>query len=198
MMHAEQRWRIALADLIILVAATALGMAILRTTIESSGGEYLRHVPAPHSHWTGPLGYNPPFYLFFALVNGVPQILVASICVVALSLRRHRSSTLRLSHQPGFVLCLAALTASVLTTVVHGSALWIQHYSLALWSLIVFGILPNTGFMVLGSWMALALGGRGAPVASWLDRIGYALGASLVVLLALESGRMLLESARLM
>jgi hypothetical protein len=197
-MHAEHRPRIALADLIILITATAFGMAVLRLTIESSGGGYLRHVPAPHSHWTGPLGYKPPIYVFFALVNGAPQILVASACVVALSLRRRRSLPLPLSHRPGFVLCLVAVAAAILTTVVHGSALWIRRYDLALWSLIVFGILPNSGFMVLGAWTALALAGRGGPIPSWLDRIGYFLGASLLVLLALESGRMLLESARAM
>jgi hypothetical protein len=51
MMRAAHCPRIVLADLIILAAAVAFGMAVLRTTVEcSDGGWYLRHVPAPHSH----------------------------------------------------------------------------------------------------------------------------------------------------
>jgi hypothetical protein len=201
MMDAKHRPKLALADLVILVTASALGMAVLRTTIESGRGGYLRHVPPPYFHgWRGPLGYyHWPYYYFFILVNGLPQILVAALCVVALTLRSRRSLALPLSQRPGFVLCLAAVVASLLTTVVHGSTLRMQSYDLrlALWELILYGILPNSGFMVLGSWMALALAGRGGPTSSWLDRIGYALGASLVALLALESVRMLLEGARL-
>jgi hypothetical protein len=201
MMDAKHRPNLALADLVILVTASAFGMAVLRTTIESSGGGYRYHVPPPYSHgWRAPLGSaHSRYYYFFILVIGLPQILLAALCVVALTLRRRRSSALPLSHRPGFVLCLAAVVASIVTTVVHGSTLRMQSYDLrlALWELIVFGILPNSGFMVLGSWMALALVGRGGPTSSWLDRIGYVLGASLVALLALESCRMLLESARL-
>ena len=197
-MDAEHRPRISLAELMILVAATALGFALLRTTIESSGGGYLRHVPLPYSHAPRRLGFWPSFYYFFALVNGVPQILVACAGIIVLSLRRRRSLPIPLSHRPGFVLCLAAVASSILTTVVRGAALWMQADFLALWRLIVFGILPNAGFMVLGAWMVLALAGRGGPIRSFLDRIGYGLGLSLVVLLALESGRMLLESARVM
>jgi hypothetical protein len=198
MTQAKHRPRMALADLLILVAATALGMAVLRATAADSGGGYLRHVPAPHSHWHGPLGSHLPYYFFFALYNGVPLILVASLCVVALSLRARRSSALRLSQRPGFVLCLAAVAASALTTVVNCSALRSFGLDLAPWRLVVNDLIPNTGFMVLGSWMALAIVGRARPVSSWTDRIGYALGVTLVVLLALENGRLLLESARLM
>jgi hypothetical protein len=127
MMRAARRPRIALADLIILVAAVALGIAVLRTTVECSGGGwYLRHVPSPHSHWEGPLGRALPLYSFLVLVNGVPQILVASLCVVALSVRSRGASAPRLSHRPGFVLCLVAVAASGWTTAMHWTMLWVR------------------------------------------------------------------------
>jgi hypothetical protein len=203
MVRGKRLPKIALADLVVLIAATALGLALLRATIASTGGGYLRHVNAPHSHWNGPLGYNAPFYLFFTVVNGVPQLLVACLTVVVLSLRRRRSSTIPLSHLPGYVLSLAAVSAASWTVLVHGSSLSVRHGfgsedHLALWSIVVFALLPNAGYMVLGSWMTLAISGHWAPTRSWLDRIGCVLGASLVMLLVLESGRLVLESARLM
>jgi hypothetical protein len=199
-MTAERRPAVAISDLMILTAAIALGMAVLRITIGASGGGYLRHVPSPHSHWTGPLGYHPPFYYFFILVNGVPQILVASICVIALSVKRSRRSAVGLSRRPGFIVCVAAVSAAIPATVARGLSIWIRRndWYLSLWSLIVFDILPNAGFMVLGTWMALAIGGRGTSAGTLLDRFGLALGASLVFLLAADYCRMLLETAYLM
>jgi hypothetical protein len=191
------RPRIALADLLILVAMAALGMAVLRATLAYTGGWYYRHVPAPHSHWAGPL--DPlPCYLFNALFNGVPLLVVASLSVVVLSLRGRRYSILRLSHQPGFLLCLAAVTSSVSTIVVQDGAFWLQGYVGVSSEVIVNGIVPNAGYMVLGCWMALIFVGRGRPAPSWLDRAGYVLGASWVMLLILDSARFILEGARVM
>src|SRR4051794_36419056 len=110
------RRQFTLVDLMIVVATSAIGMVLLRATLASSGGGYLRHVSAPHSHWHGALGYELPFRFFFVLYNGVPQILVASLCVVALSLKARSVTGLRLSHRPGFVLSLVAVTASTWTT----------------------------------------------------------------------------------
>jgi hypothetical protein len=134
------------------------------------------------------------------LVNGAPQILVASLCVVALSVRSRGDSAPRLSHRPGFVLCLAAVAASGWTTAMHWRMLWVNAWDsrLAFCGFIVDDILANSGLMVLGLWIGLALGGRAELGPSRLDRIGYALGASLVLLLALDSLRMTLEWARVM
>jgi hypothetical protein len=82
----------------------------------------------------------------------------------------------------------------------HWTMLWVRPWDsrLAFCRFIVDNILANSGLMVLGLWIGLALGGRAALVPSRLDRIGYALGASLVLLLALDSLRMVLEWARAM
>lgn len=198
-----RRPRIATADLLIAVAAVALGTAVWRTTFASSGGGYLRHVPSPRSHSPHPLGdlgYAVHSGFFFALVNGVPQVLVASLGVVALSLRRRKDPAHPLSRRPGFVLCAGAVAASAWAVPMHGTTFWLPHrfdYGVELWRLVVEGILPNAGLMIIGLWIGLALGGRAWPVGSWLDRVGYGLAVSLVVLLALDTIRMVLEAVRL-
>ena len=199
-MQTQNRLRIALADLLILVAAAALGMAVLRTTIESSGGGYIRRFPSPHSHWVGPLGYDLPFNLFFGLYNVAPQVLVASLAVVVLSLRGRRASTIPLSRRPGFLLCLAAVTVSSWRVVVNRESFWLEDVlvPLPLARLVVFGIVPKAAFTVIASWLVLGFTGRGAPVRSPLDCVGYALGVVWVMLLILDLGRLGLEWARLM
>src|SRR5262245_12010394 len=63
-----------------------------------------RRVPSPRPGAAHPLDRAPgllsALLLFFALVNGVPQILVASAGVIALSLRRRHSLSIPLSHRP--------------------------------------------------------------------------------------------------
>src|SRR5258708_828261 len=136
-----RRERFALVDLMIVVAASATSVALLRATVASTGGGYLRHVPAPHSHWHGTLGYELPFRLFFVLYNGVPQILVASLGVVALSFRARRAAFFRLSHNPGLVLSLVAVTATAWTVLVNFPALHWDGSDLAPWRLVVDNIL---------------------------------------------------------
>ena len=191
------RTRFVLADLMIMVAAIAMSVAMLRATVASTGGGYLRHTPAPHSHWHGTLGYELPFRFFFVLYNGVPQILVGSLCVIALTLRTRRASGLRLSHCPGFVLSLVAVTTSAWVVLVNFPALRWDGFDLAPWSLVVDNILPHAGFTVFGAWITLTIEGHWKPAGSWIDRTGYALGALLVVLLLLDHARLFLENVRL-
>jgi hypothetical protein len=132
------------------------------------------------------------------LYNGVPQLLVASLCVVALSLRGRRAAFFELSQNPGLVLSLVAVTASAWSVLVNFPALHWDGSGLAPWRLVVDHILQNAGFMVLGSWMTLTIIGCGRLAPSWVDRMGYVLGAILALLLLLDHIRLLLENARIM
>ena len=194
-----RRERFTLADLMIVVVASAISAALLRATFASSGGGYLRHVPAPSSHWDrAPLGTKIGSLFFHFLYNGVPQILVACLCIIALFLRGRRAAFSRLSHHPGLMLSLAAVIASAWSVLMKIPAVRSDFSGLAPWRLVVNHILPNAGFMVVGSWMTLIVIGRGRPAPSWIDRTGYALAALLGLLLVLDQIRLLLENARLM
>ncbi len=135
------------------------------------------------------------------MVNCIPQVLLAALWVVIFSLKAARASGSRVLRGPGFVLSLAAVVATILTIIVQ----WLPHIRHGRLNVIAkFGflianeIMPRVGFMVLGSWMTLALVGRGRPEPSVLDRVGYGLGMSLIVVLGLESVRFLLEYAPVM
>ncbi len=197
MKQAEPRRRIVLADLLILIGAIAVGLAVLRMTLDQTGGGYFRLVQAGPSH-----GYNPPFkhgWLYYMVIlNFIPQVLLASLWIVLLSLKAAWASGSRLLRGPGFVLSLTAVIATILTVIVQGVPYIRERYWHEIGHLIVNEITPRAGFMVLGAWMALALVGRGRAEPTPLDRLGYALGMSLIAVLGLESVRYLLEYAGVM
>ena len=200
-MPREPHGRIVLADLLLSIAMIALGLASLKTTLPASMiGGYYRHSPVRITHQReGPLSF---LELRFNLIlfHGVPLLAVASLAVVALTLRPPRPSVLRPACRPGFVLCLAAVAASILAVAVQGSACWLGKvdFDLALWTILIFTIVPHAGSMVIGAWIVLALAGRGGPSAPWLDRFGYAIGTIWVLVSALESARNILEHAHVM
>jgi hypothetical protein len=141
-----------------------------------------------------------PYYFFFALFNGAPLILVASLVVVVFTLKNRRASSIRLTSRPGFILCLTAIIVSTWTAVVYRDLVRVPWFDLHMsrWRLVVNLLLPKVGNSVFGALMVLWLAGRARPIASRLDRLGYVLGVVWVVLVVLEDVRWILESVWLM
>jgi hypothetical protein len=199
MKPAKPRRRIVLADLLILIGAIAVGLAVLRATLDQTGGGYFRLVSAS-TLGRRPLG-DCDSLCYMIMLNGIPQVLLATLWVVMLSLKAARTSGSQVLRGPGFVLSLTAVSASILTVIVQGVPYIREGWwgvSSRIGHLIVNEITPRAGLMVLGSWMALALVGRGRAEPTPLDRLGYALGMSLIGVLGLESIRYLLEYAGVM
>jgi hypothetical protein len=199
-----------ISDFLITIFGIALGLASLRTTLSLfRGGWFIRHSPSPVSH-----GSVAPLHFIDAqfnqiLIHGIPFLVVACLTVVCLTLPRRRLLNTRLARRPGFILCAAAVTAATLTIVARGHILWFAarvpepvypgaEFESILWRILVFRVLPNIGFTVVGTWTALMLSGRGKPIPSWLDRFGYVLGVAWPVLLCLDYCRWFLESRRIM
>ncbi len=163
-MDGPDRRRFTITDAMVLIAATALGMAWMRVVYEDG------------------LGPRPPNYVRWIL-HGPSTCLVygLALALIVLRLRRPRPRRRRLVIQPGFVASVASL-AGLLAGL--GSTLFFRAvHTLApgetytfpvnvLWS---WGMDPSPGF-VLGAWLGLWLAGLWAPEPSWIDRAGRALG----------------------
>ncbi len=159
-----------LADLAIVIAIVALGLASLRLTLASLPFSWFRR------RRTDPGVFGAiDLYFEMALAHGVPLIALASLAVVTLSLRPPRPPLRHLARRAGFVLCLSIVIAALGTAAVLGSY-HSRHgdpYPNSLVNVIAYGVVFNAGWAVLGSWLVLALAGHHGPVSSWLDRFGY-------------------------
>lgn len=163
-MDGPDRRRFTITDAMVLIAATALGMALMRVVYEDGLGPRSRD----YVRW---------------LLRGPPTCLAASVALalIILRMRRPRPRGRRLVIQPGFVASVASLVALIVGigcsaffqavhTVLPGQTF---AYPLAVhWA---WGIGPCPGF-VLGACLGLWLSGRWAPERSWIDRAGRALG----------------------
>lgn len=150
--------RCTLLDVMILVAATALGLTMNRATPK---------IPYGGSRISGAI--------FFALLAAVPHLVAWTFALLLIRLRAPRPGFRRLVRQPGFVACGAAAFVSLLC---GGSGLLFlvggSRVSMTLWSFIDYT--PELCFVVVGAWLALAANGRWRAEPGWIDRMGRAIG----------------------
>jgi hypothetical protein len=155
--------RLTILDVMVMVAGTAVGFAGSRTLLS------LQRMPSAS------LGVS-------ALVGSPWVVVVPTLALVPIRLRRPRPDRDHLWRQPGWVACFAvALTLAIgviqqfLSFVfffirrpgaVRGALLWSSFRELSL-------RLPQQAvFAVAAAWAVLALGGRWSPEKSWIDRLG--------------------------
>ena len=170
------RRRFTLADAMLLVAATAPGLIMLRTAAglglfttdpkSRPGREFIEHL---------------------AIAGGcilVPMALV----VLALSLLARRTETRDVAQGPGFTACVVLVVASVLpiayfvVRVAKADALN-RNIEISLNFNNSFGRLELYGGpMIAGAWLALALSGGWRPGKTWLDRLGCLVGACYILM----------------
>ena len=160
-----------ISDAMVLVAATAVGMAGNRW----AGWSIPLRLPAAESR----------SLRFAALIEEaelacLPMLAAWTMAFLFIRLRRPRTSHRRLVRQPGMLACYSALL---------GMAIF------AVWILIMLGlhsVTPNgywflrggnfisnaerIGFLVIGAWFAMTMVCGWRPIASWIDRLGRVLG----------------------
>lgn len=192
-----------LSDAILLVAATAVGVALFRP---------YQRVMTP-VRWSPLLGA-PGFTgwingLWSCLVLASPFAAVWTLAILILRLRHPCPRWSRLLRQPGLVACLAAalvlayrlLGFATLWVRVHGQsylAIWFvrlrssQYVRMQWpWHNLLFDIdhfLNTMGMMGLAvacGWMLLLASGRWRPERSWIDRAGRVLGWFWIAILPL-------------
>jgi hypothetical protein len=158
---------LSLTDVMILVAATALGCSLVswagvKAVVEQ--GNYLKY------------RYN--YSVAFGLVVN-PVWLTLTFAALIIRLRSPRPSFRRLARQPGLVASLSVSLAAPISL-----AIFLLEASNFRWRLGMpipsnyFGRLPFVmSWVVFGAWLALALNRRWRPVPSSIDRLGRLLGA---------------------
>ena len=147
---------------------------------------------------SGSLGLNP--YLNIEKVGFEfveVGMLAISLTLTVLRIRQPRPRLVRLMRQPGWVACLSASLASLMTVILEWSGHKIHNARGLFYATGSFGGMPNSranswfatvalasGIAVLIAWLFLALGGRWRGEASWIDRAGRVTGWIWLLLLA--------------
>ena len=157
-----------LVNALILVAATAIGLALLRPALDDLSG--LGTALTIDWSWEGAAtGF------FWGLLFAPPFLVAWSLAVLVLILRRPRTR----ANSPGFVMTAAAVAASVpvIVSYLTQSPLRPLNYVRVLTK-----DLPYTvSNFVIGSAVALALVSRLMPRPDWTDRLAWALGLAWVL-----------------
>lgn len=170
----------ALADLMIVIAATAGAITLQRwvetpideawASARSNGGWNSSNIPA--FSWLGYFQLRGPSYYLAA----------TAFALVLIRWRRPRPAARRTLQQPGAVACLAAAGSILLALALIGAedslrvsapsaSLYILRNSYA-WGRAMWW----TGPAVAGAWSGLALAGLWRAEPSWVDCLGRALG----------------------
>ena len=148
-----------IGDAMILVAAAALGFALMR-------------LPPWNYSYEAP---DPRTALLWRFFNATtPLILALAPAWLVLRLRRPRPRLHALLRRPGSASGFAALAASIACAVLGlGSLSMRVPGSVPYWMLCGFG---DVGYMVLGCLAALLLSRRSRMVCGWIEWIGLGIG----------------------
>jgi hypothetical protein len=170
----------------IVVGTTLAGLALIQATPPQYPDELIRLFQ------TRPPATIPRFLLW--IVGSLPIVVMWMLALLALRSRRPDADPRRVVFEPGMAACgMAALGMAVAVLLIF-LVLTIPGNWQGLSSL-VLRLVPLTCYMsavpVVAAWAGLAATGRWRPVPSFIDRLGRALGAWLVLVVLLTSGGVL-------
>lgn len=177
--------RFTLLDATVLIAATAAGLAVMRTL---AGCQELIRI--------GTL-YQPPGISEAALYRirtlafwPAPFLTCWTLALVTLSRRGPRPTFRRIARRPGMAVGLALVLSLIKNVVSYG-----KHFIQALhaasptsergvnwWYFFWTDVAVWTGLFVLVTWSTLALSGRWSARADWHDRLGRILGTCWILI----------------
>lgn len=187
--------RFTLRDTMVLVVATALGLALARWPYARLR-ETSTYLP------TAIASPQPPATLQNeSLVRAIigtatqlstlfyPSVMTFSVAILILSLAQPRPRLRQVFRQPGVAACAAAVLACFVSFLLLTSdTIWARNKSVfsAVGVNYWLSSSRSAGFAVVGAWIVLALGGRWQSGRSWIDHTGRALGICWLAALALE------------
>jgi hypothetical protein len=179
--------RMTLLDLAILVAFVATGLALLRLRIAFADlPRFFTSFSTPPWRWS--------YAVLILRLSGllelvIPCALTATLGVLVLRLLPPRPGLIRLSRQPGFVACATFLAVVVFSSMSILLTIWLRgtwrqatprqvigYLSIAIQLVVQLG-----GWSVVAAWFVQQLTRRYRAEASWIDRLGRALGIFWIV-----------------
>jgi hypothetical protein len=179
LMRRDVRRRFRLADGLILVAATAVGLAASRFLAPNltlrQFSNYVTKPPDGGWSLTSISGSTAELSAFAV----IPGLVGWTLACLVLRLCRPRPPWRRLSRQPGTMACLMA-TVAIGLSVEFGAIEWVmadQRDDAREWLVVqIMAFSPRAGLAVFWCWVTMALSGRWRPEPTWLDRLCRLLG----------------------
>jgi hypothetical protein len=167
-----------LADLIILVGATAVGLALLRWT-------WPGYWPTNGYSWPSLGGGTARIYVDSALRYGLgvapPLLLAWSAGFLAIRFREPRPRWRQLARHPGTAAAIASMLAVLLMLAMFAVVNAVPGRLLEFWyAFLLLSYLA--GPSVIGAWATLAATGLIRRGAGWIERLGIGLGISWIAL----------------
>jgi hypothetical protein len=183
MPHAPRRFTI--LDGMVLVAATAAGLAVPPAFVPELDVLGLPEMVFEVLSQPPTLLDLLPVVAELVSYLAIPCLLAWTLATVALSLRRPRPPLRRLARRPGILACVMASAVFLLTgAVVFAIIAWTvpiltRHHVYVMWS--IHGTVQG-GLAVACCWATMLLSRVWWPEPTWLDRLGRLLGACWLVL----------------
>ncbi len=177
----QPKRRFLISDGMILIAATAVGIALTRAILP--GLETMRT-----SAFSGAFsGLGKYVLVQYGLSVVSPTFLAWTLALLLMRLRAPRPRLKRVFSQPGAAACAAATLAMVLQAILHLGLLAVGSQTVA--QGFFFSAYSGTvSFTIIGGWLVLALIGRFRPEPTWIDRAGRAAAAIWLALAAILWG----------
>ena len=180
LMRTDVRRRFGVADGLILVAATAVGLATSRWLApDLTLQQFSEYVTKPRDGRRSLTFFILQLTAELSSVFVIPGLVAWTVACLLLRLRRPRPPWRRLSRQPGTMACLIA-TVAIGLSAAFGAIGWVMEDQrddamewLAVQSL---AVPPQAGAAVFWCWVTMALSGRWRPEPTWLDRLCRLLG----------------------
>jgi hypothetical protein len=167
--------RFGLLDLMILVAATAVSIALERLDLRLRWSNFL----------DASFPLTLPIKASICVTTASLPLAVFTSAWILMRWRKPRPAARRLLRQSGTVACASATLVFLIEAVYTALGYW-QHVSVLYGPADVFVEMtmeapPRVGFGVLCAWFTLAVGRRWRADKGWLDRSGRALGVAWIV-----------------
>jgi hypothetical protein len=161
------RRRLTLTDAVVLIAATAVGLTLLRPALSTPRARQ------PYGKWQ-----EIEYSVYHCQLYGTPILCAWSVATSALSFRQPRPSIRRLVRGPGFVVNSAAIMGASCILVHYLCLIAIDpnHRAGTYMHIASTGLPSHVGYFVVGAFLALALCRRFLPGPMWTDRLGWCLG----------------------
>ena len=172
--------RFTLADILLLVVATALGLAGLRILHGLNFFTAEGYRGAPPSRMV----------VERIAVYSSPVLIAWTLLVLLYTLRRPWPSLRQAVGQPGFVACVAVASALIDATIYFAARAFTDDSLQPPISMYYFNasvtLIETAGLLIVGSWLALGLAKRRRPGPTWTDRFGCLVGLYWLIVFAIH------------